>query len=315
MKLFSSFLRLIRLPNLLFILFTQFLYYYCSFLRVQVPPVDSTFSSFLFILLMIASVLIAAAGYVINDYFDLNIDRVNKPGRMVIEKVIKRRWAIMWHILLSLAGLLISFYIDLKAHTFWLGLANLLCILMLFGYSVTLKKKLLIGNIVISLLTAWVIMVVYLCFQHSFLNNSLQIKPDPNISSRLTRMTLLYAGFAFVISLIREAVKDMEDMEGDARYGCQTMPIVWKIPAAKVYVGVWVIVLIGVLVIVQFYVLQFGWWSSAVYCLFLIIIPLVWILRALYQAKVSHDYHVLSRVIKGVMLTGILSMLFFKLYA
>ncbi len=315
MKLFLAFLRLIRWHNMLFIIFTQCLYYYCIVLRVEIPPSGNSFSSRLFMYLMIASVLIAAAGYVINDYFDLNIDRVNKPGRIVIEKAIKRRWAIIWHIFLSLAGLLLSFYIDLKAHTFWLGLLNLFCIVLLFGYSVTLKRKLLIGNLVISLLTAWVIMVVYLCFQQDLLSHSLLVKPDPNISSRLTRMTLLYTGFAFVISLIREAVKDMEDMEGDARYGCKTMPIVWKIPAAKVYVGVWVIVLIGVLVIVQFYVLLFGWWWSAVYCLLLIIIPLAWILRALYRAKVSYDYHVLSMVIKGVMLSGILSMLFFKLYA
>ena len=86
MKLFLSFFRLIRWPNLLFILFTQFLYYYCIVLPVEMPPVNSTFSYPLFIYLIIASVLIAAAGYVINDYFDLDIDRVNKPGRMIILK-------------------------------------------------------------------------------------------------------------------------------------------------------------------------------------------------------------------------------------
>ena len=104
-------------------------------------------------------------------------------------------------------------------------------------------------------------------------------------------------------------------MEGDAKYGCKTMPIIWGIPASKVFVAVWIIVLIGTLGIVQFYVLQFGWWGSAVYCFLLIILPLLWILQRLYRAKVSKDYHQLSAVIKMVMFTGILSMLFFKVYS
>lgn len=132
---------------------------------------------------------------------------------------------------------------------------------------------------------------------------------------RFMRISFLYAGFAFVISLIREVVKDMEDMEGDKRYGCKTIPIAWGIPASKVFVAVWLVVLIGMISIVQIYVLQLGWYWSAVYSILLIIAPLVWILRKLYQAQVPKDYHQLSSVIKMVMLAGLVSMFFFKIYS
>jgi len=316
MKLSSAFLRLIRWPNLLFIALTQFLFLYAVIKPKMASLVSSRFSDFLFIHLVMASVLIAAAGYIINDYFDLNIDSVNKPSKLIIEKTIKRRWAIALHIILSGAGIAVSFIVDIHSGTFWLGLSNLLCVFLLFGYSITLKKKLLIGNILISALTAWVIMVVFFCYHDSFYipgsTGGGNLLP---LNNSLTRIAFLYAGFAFIITLIREVLKDMEDMEGDAKYGCKTMPITWGIPASKVFVAVWIIVLIAVLCIVQFYVLQFGWWWSTAYCLLLIIAPMLWILRKLHSAQVSKDYHQLSIAVKLVMLTGILSMLFFKIYS
>ena len=315
MKLLTAFLRLIRWPNLFFIVLTQVLFYFSLVEPLYSKGISTTFQKLHLILLIIASVLIAAAGYIINDYFDQNIDQVNKPRKLIIEKIIKRRWAIAWHIMLSFTGLIISFYIDFQSPTYWLGVANLGCVFLLFGYSITLKKKLLIGNLVIAVLTAWVIVVVFSCYYHSFNWNSRDLAKADALIRRFIKISFLYAGFAFIISLIREVVKDMEDMEGDGKYGCSTMPIVWGLPASKVFVAVWIIVLIGILGIVQFYVLQFGWWWSALYCLLFIIAPLLWILRKLYLAQAAKDFHSLSRVIKMVMFTGILSMLFFKVYS
>jgi len=314
MRLIPAFFRLIRLPNLLFIALTQFLFYDCIVLRFKTPPVESDFPLTAFYLLILASVLIAAAGYIINDYFDINIDQVNKPGRQVVDKIIKRRWAMVWHILLSASGVAICFYIDLHYANHWLGVLNLACVFLLFGYSVTLKKKMLIGNVLISALTAWVIVVIYICYVYSFYSTVAGFSIDPNLDIRFTRLAFLYAGFAFIISLIREVIKDMEDREGDERYGCRTMPIVWGIPASKVFAGVWIVVLICVLAMLQFYVLRFNWWWSAAYCLLLIILPPIWLLRKLYLASTTADYHRLSLLVKGIMLTGILSMLFFKFY-
>lgn len=311
MKLIQAFLRLVRWPNLVFIAITQILFVYCIVHPVMsaagaVPNIRGVY----FILLMISSVLIAAAGYIINDYFDLNIDLINKPNKLVVDKIITRRWVIFWHLFFSIAGIAIGFYIDFKTHVRFLGLANFGCVALLFLYSISLKKKLLSGNIVISALTAWVILVVGWCETSNLLRPAL----IGSFTEKITRISFLYAGFAFVISLVREVVKDMEDMEGDRRYGCNTMPIALGINAAKVFVAVWLVVLTSALLIVQFYVLVFKWWGSAVYCILLIIVPLLYIFRKLFSANTSKDYHRLSSLIKLVMFTGILSMIFFRWY-
>jgi 4-hydroxybenzoate polyprenyltransferase len=320
MKLVTAFFRLIRWPNLVFIVVTQLLFYYCIIL-----PLTQTayLSSFLttdlpyLLLFTFSSVLIAAAGYIINDYFDLNIDRINKPEKLVVEKIIKRRWAIIWHWVLSFAGILIGIVLSFKSGNWMIALSNITCVILLWFYSTSFKKKLLIGNVVISLLTAWVILV-FIVFWYGI---PVSIVPGWHTviysfdTGKLFKLTILYAGFAFIISLIREVIKDLEDMEGDARYGCKTMPIVWGIPATKVFTAVWIIVLVSALVIIQFYALHLRWWWSIVYSVVTIIIPLLWILRKLYRAQVAKDYHRLSTAVKLVMLAGILSMIFFKIYS
>jgi 4-hydroxybenzoate polyprenyltransferase len=130
--------------------------------------------------------------------------------------------------------------------------------------------------------------------------------------TRTFRFAFLYAGFAFIISLIREVVKDIEDMPGDAKYGCHTMPIVWGVHVAKVFISTWFVVLIASLGIIQFYVLQFRWWWSALYCFVMIILPLLYTFRKLFVARTTQDFHKLSSLIKLVMLTGILSMILFR---
>lgn len=263
---------------------------------------------FHFLLLITSSVLIAAAGYIINDYFDLNIDRINKPKKLIIQKIISPRYAIAWHFFLSIAGIAIGLYLDFNTHVTLLGFSNLACAALLFIYSVSLKKQLLSGNILISLLTAWTVLVVTWC-EARFLFN-------PNVNtSRILRVTLLYAGFAFVISLIREAIKDMEDVEGDARFGCKTMPIVWGINASKIYTAVWMTILCIMLLVLQIYVLQFHWWICSAYCLLFIFLPLIEVFRKLFKAQSPQEFHKLSSMVKFIMFTGILSMVFFYFYS
>lgn len=317
MKLISAFLRLVRWPNLVMITITQVLFYLCLVNPFYSHNQDS-YSSFRgrhFLMLMISSLLVAAAGNIINDYFDRNIDEINKPQKKVIDKLIKRRWAIVMHIVFSFTAILIGFYVDSQTMVFWLGLSNTLCVLFLFGYSISLKKKLLVGNVLISLLTAWVILVCFFCYYRSLTCPGCDPLEWQAQLRRFIRISFLYAGFAFVISLIREVVKDMEDMEGDKKYGCKTIPIAWGIPASKVFVAVWLVVLIGMISIVQIYVWQLGWYWSAAYSILLILGPLVWILRTLYFAQVPKDYHQVSTLIKLVMLVGLLSMGFFKIYS
>jgi 4-hydroxybenzoate polyprenyltransferase len=122
---------------------------------------------------------------------------------------------------------------------------------------------------------------------------------------------VLYTSFAFVLTIIREALKDMEDIEGDAKYGCRTIPIVWGWRATKVYLAVWLIVVIAILAIIQLYVIPFGWYGSVFYCVILIISPLMYVLYQLPKAYSSRDFSRLSWWIKMAMLAGVLSMGFF----
>lgn len=308
----AAFLKLIRWPNLFFIAFTQVLFFYCVIpfvYRVKEAVSLPALSGIYFSLIVVASVCIAAAGYIINDYFDLNIDMVNKPSKLIIEKYIKRRWAIIFHLTLSIAGFIISCYVGYKIRNIYIPFFNLISIALLWFYSTTFKKKLLIGNVIISLLTAWVILILTV-------EEYTRLSGENNIIivSRLIKLSILYSGFAFIISLIREVIKDMEDLQGDAKYRCRTMPIVWGIPVSKVFTAVWLAMLIGAILVLQFYVLQLGWWLSAGYSLIFIIAPLVWIFVKLYASNVSSDYHVLSTAVKLVMFTGILSMIFFRIY-
>ncbi len=258
LKLIAAFIRLIRWPNLLFIALTQFLFVYCVIKPVFAnSTILPNVHGWNFVLICLSSVFIAAAGYIINDYFDLNIDQVNKPQKLVVE-----------------------------------------------------KRRFLIGNILISLLTSWVILVVAWCEYNHLIKINSGLPAD-----KILRDTFLYAGFAFVISLVREVVKDMEDIEGDRKYGCKTMPILWGINATKVFVAVWLIVLTGTLIIIQIYALRLGWWMSVLYSLVLIVAPLLLIFKKLYLAKTPEDFHRISSLIKFVMFTGILSMIFFKIYA
>lgn len=313
MKRITAFLHLARWSNLLFLAFTQWLFIY-----FVVTPIFNesrlipNINGILIFILILSYVLVAAGGYIINDYFDLNIDQINKPEKVVIDKFIGRRWAIFFHTLFSVGSVGLGLYIDFKTHVHILGLVNLLNALLLFVYSLSLKKKFLIGNLLIAFLLSWVIVVVTLCeinqftlpFQYRLIN-----------TQKLLRYTILYAGFAFIINLVREVIKDMEDIEGDRRYGCKTMPIVWGINSTKVFVAVWLIVLIAVLSILQVYACQARWWLFALYCTIVVIIPLLKVFKNLFIAQTPADYHSISSLLKIVMLTGIISMVFFKIYS
>ncbi len=306
-KSFIHFLRLVRWPNLLFILLAESLFHFCIYKPLY--PESVLTADFPFYFIVATSICIAAAGYIINDYFDVNIDQVNKPQSVVVGAHISRRWVIFWHLILSMGGV----YISLVAFPFQqfihIHFSNLLTILILWFYSTNFKRDFLIGNVVIAVLTAWTIGVVY--FSKFTIIQLVHPSNMMQTDLKFFKLMILYSSFAFILTLVREALKDMEDMGGDEKFGCKTMPIAWGLQTTKVYVAVWLMVLILVLTIIQLYAIPFGWWIPIAYCVLTIIAPLVYVLFHLKQAFTSADFNRLSNWIKLAMLMGILSMGFF----
>lgn len=305
MNRIRSFFLLIRWPNLLFIGLTQslFIYFVLNPILIQgniVPVLKGTAG----ILFIVASVLITAGGYIINDYFDANKDLINRPDSIVIGKYIHRHWAIACHGLLSAIGVCIGFYLDFTTPTLLLGPINFACTALLFVYSISLKKTPIAGNVLISLLTAWTIYSCTWCNTATLLRDSTLVD-----MAKITRLTLMYGGFAFILSMIREAVKDMEDVDTDRKVNYYTMPIVWGMNASKVFIWVWMIVMTGLLLSMLFYLLVSQRWIPGSYCLIFVILPYLNLMKKFSSARSMEQYHRVRSQIKWIMLMGILSML------
>lgn len=307
MKTVIHFLRLIRWPNLLFILLAEFLFHYCIYKPLY--PNAGILVDNNFYLIALTYLFIAAAGYIINDYFDINIDQVNKPKKVVVGAFISRRWVIFWHLIFSVLGIYISTIVFPFKQYWHIHLGNLATILLLWFYSTNFKKDFLIGNIVISLLTAWSIAVVY--FSKYTISEIMHPSVSDVANFRFAKLMMFYCAFAFILTLVREALKDMEDLEGDEKFGCKTLPIVWGLKPTKIYISVWLVVLIASLTIIQLYIIPFGWWYSVIYCIAFIVLPLSMVLYKLGKSYSSNDFHLLSTYVKFAMFAGILSMLFF----
>ncbi len=307
MKKLIHFFRLVRWPNLLFILLAESLFHF--FIYKPLYPSAALTADYPFYFIVATSICIAAAGYIINDYFDVNIDQVNKPQSVVVGAHISRRWVIFMHLVLSMAGVYLSLIVFPFQQYLHIHFSNLATIFILWFYSTNFKRDFLVGNVVIAVLTAWTIGVVYFSkFTLVQLVHPTHMQPT---DLKFFKLMLLYSSFAFILTLVREALKDMEDMNGDEKFGCKTMPIAWGLQTTKVYVAVWLMVLILVLTIIQLFAIPLGWWIPIIYCVITIIAPLVYVLFHLKQAYTKNDFNKLSNLIKLAMLMGILSMGFF----
>ena len=298
--------RLIRLPNLLFIGLTQCLLQVCIYQPIyqgSIPANDTN----QFYALLAASLLIAAGGYIINDYFDVAIDEVNRPQRLVVGKIISRRGAMILHFLCSSCGLIFTFYAVRSVSNLYLVPLNLAAILLLWFYSVRFKKSFLVGNILISLLVAWAIIIFFL----SKINPLDLVKGEEIRQARFYQLCSLYAGFAFLSTMARELIKDIEDREGDRRHGCKTLPIVWGIPVARFVALLWLFLLLILLLVVMVYLLQFKMRIAFVYAFLFLVAPLILLIRKTTQANKEEDFSLLSNRMKWFLLAGIFSMIFF----
>ncbi len=310
-----SFLKLIRFPNLLIMAFTQYMVRWFllipimelkrhdldfSMLEVQMKEID-------FFLLVLSTIMIGAAGYIINDYFDVRIDGVNRPDTNLVGKQIKRRVAMGAHMTLNIIGTGIGIYLSWKYNFFRVGsFIYITAPALLWFYSTNLKRQFLIGNIVIALLSGIVPMIVVL-FE---IPNIYRAFPEfvnggyLNLTDVL-HITQIIALFAFIVSLLREITKDVEDYEGDMEYGCKTMPIVIGIAKTKIVLGVIVGGVIAGIAWLQYLQFEAQEWGSLVYFTLLLQLPLVYLAYRTLKATGKKDWHFCSTLIKLIMVVGI----------
>jgi 4-hydroxybenzoate polyprenyltransferase len=256
-----------------------------------------------FIILIIATLLITAGGYVINDYFDIKTDLINK-GEVIVGTKIPRRKAMLWHNFLNIAGVIAGFYISWKAGYFWMGLLFLVVSGLLYFYSASYKRQFLIGNMIVALLTALVPMLVALyewpALYKFYAANS--------VSSPDLKIVFYWIGgfsiFAFLTTLVREIIKDIEDFEGDHAYGRNTVPVVTGILTAKIISILLIAITVTLLYIIWYFFLNDK--ITLVYLSAGVVLPLIFVIIQVIISSERKQLHLASRMMKIVMIAGVL---------
>jgi 4-hydroxybenzoate polyprenyltransferase len=315
----KSLFRLIRLPNLVIVAATQYALQYAILLpelgKIRLKPLLPDFQ---FFLLVCSTVLIAAGGYVVNDIEDVDIDRLNKPEhKRIVERIypLSICWKIYWGI--TILGFIISLYLAFFVHDFLQLAIYPAAVFLLWAYSKWFKRQFLIGNLVVAGFCAFVAWVVYYAqtlhqyarfFQHYIIDSKFIKLYD--IPETAQTVFIGYAVFAFISTLFRELIKDIEDVTGDKAQGCQTVPIVLGIKKAKL-----ITLLIGGLFILAILFFNYLFKNDYLKLILLnltITLPVCYALFLLIKAKEKTDYSRLSIIAKLIMLSGLIFILIMK---
>lgn len=276
---FTGFLKMSRPVNLVIVAFAQIMTAY--FLVETTGSGKSVLLDPNLYAIILSTVILAAAGYMINDYYDVKIDYVNKPEDVIIGKGMKRRMVLFLHSALNFTGIALGYLVSPK-----IALINFIAAFLLWLYSNSLKRQPFIGNLVVALLTGVTIWIIGFYYQKSEL------------------LVLTYAIFAFFLNLIREIIKDIEDRQGDRKHGCRTLPIVIGFRNTKKVIFVIAIGFVCAILIVTFKInnqLLFYYFGGLSLLFFLF-------MYKIYIADRKAHFTQLSVLSKLLMLTGIMSM-------
>lgn len=303
-------LRLIRWQNLLIVACTQVLLRQCVLVPlIRTGHLEPQLPAGLFSLLVIATVLITAGGYAINDYFDRKMDRVNKPEALIVGKLIYPRHAMAYHLIFTTAGVILGSWVALRSGQLYLSLVFFMVSGMLWFYSTTYKRELLLGNVIVALLTALVPFLVLL-FELPLLARKYGHDFTP-MSKYLMIWILGFSLFAFLLNLTREIVKDAEDFEGDQAYGRRTVPIAWGIGAARWVV--WGLILLTIALLVAAWLFFVNDFITLGYFLVFLIIPLIYTGFLLSGRNSRKSWQRASFSLKLIMLAGLAYMILVNL--
>ncbi|MGV9002780.1 geranylgeranylglycerol-phosphate geranylgeranyltransferase [Flavobacterium sp.] len=301
-----NFLKLIRYQNLLLIALMQVIFRY-GFLKLQ--KIDLALANWQFGLLVLATVLIAASGYIINDILDQETDAINRPNTTIIGNTISEDFAFNLYIGINIVALLLGYYLSNVIHKPTFLAAFIIPVILLYLYATSFKKIAVIGNLVVALVLGLSVIII----------GFFDILPATDANNKIEMMTLLfilldYTVFAVLINFIREIVKDLEDVDGDYNQGMSTLAIVFGKERTAKTVS---ILAFTATVIVLWYInknlMNSKLYFATVYCVLSIISPLLFVMIKSWNAKSKKEFRLLSSVLKVIIFFGIISALVISL--
>jgi 4-hydroxybenzoate polyprenyltransferase len=306
-----SFLKLIRWSNLVIIIASMsIILFFVISTGLNITIFSGGLSFVEFLLLMLATVLIAIGGYITNDISDINTDSVNKPGKNSIENTFSIEFANNLYLITTITGVLVGVFVSYLVNQINFSLIFVLSAGLLWFYSQKYQCQPIVGNIVIAFLSSLSFGLVWL-FEFYALSNNAEVFVNVQSSfPSITRIVLIYMGFAFMTSLLREVIKDIEDYKGDNRFGCITFTVKYGISASRYFA----LVVAYTSLLATFYV-QYSFLNAGTYLLlyaFLVIdILFIVIITRLHSSSSKLNYSSISRLIKILMIYGILTMILF----
>ena len=270
--------------------------------------VQTALSSLGISLLMLATLCIAAAGYIINDIFDVETDSINKPEKLIVGKSISEKTAYNLFFIFNMVGVGVGYYVSHLVNKDAFFSLFVIISVLLYVYASYLKQMLLVGNIIVAILVALSLVIV----------GVFELLPTLTPLNRQTQLfffkiLLNYALFAFFINLLREIIKDMEDINGDYKAGMNTLPIAIGIErSAKVVFALTIVLLFAV----GYYVVNVLYKNQIMVLYFLVFImgPLLYLAIKMFSANTKKEFHQMSQVLKLVMLFGMGSLLFYLFF-
>ncbi len=304
----SAYIKIIRPFNLLLVALTQGLIYYFIIVPVaELSAIPLLLTPTLFALLIIDTVIIAAAGYVINDIFDYEVDKQNHGTKTIVGQKITIPSAWIFYELLAVTGMIIAFYVAYKIDHLSLSSIYFIATGLLFLYSLIWKQKAWIGNIVVSLFTAMVPFILI------FAERAFYFELDHSYRTLLSYQLGGFIVFAFITNMIREIVKDQEDQEGDQKIGYRTAAIVYQASTIRA-INLFLLTLNLIVLLLLFFklYLRAGFTTGiekplSIWSLLILIIGLhLYTFIQIWKAKNKKDFHQISTILKLIMLLGLI---------
>ncbi len=299
---------MIRWPNLLMLVITQMMLNYLVIGHMfNLIHIDLPLASFDFNLLVLSTIFMAAFGYIFNDAMDEETDAINKNDMRIIGNKITRVSALLAGWIFLFLALSIATYLSWKLAMWQLIFIHISIAIGLWFYSVQLKKTVLIGNLLISLFTGFSVFIIWLYHLVVLHAHPILLVEAQKITEFVSATVLAYAVFAFLISLIREVIKDIEDQEGDKKAGMKTFVIQFGLKKTKVFTHGISSLMLTALAFAIYITYSYQWLELSIYLAVAVGIPLIYLMMNLRSAENKKDFKDLSFLAKIIMIAGILS--------